>query len=572
MARIGVFIDGLQGSIPSPFRKKIADMVREQPQVVFCAEEEDLASREGLERMSRHLDREKVDRVLVLGGSPRRYETSFHRWGAPSPLNPYLFSIASIQEQGLRVGVDEQEALESVRKIIFKNIRVASALRPIEGEVLSLKPDVLVIGGGAVGISISRALATVGFHVTLIEKSDSLGGNALSLWGSFSGPEDVQAWLTDQLFELRQNPNITLLTRTELKSLRGHVGRFEATVQTRDGSEQSLHPSAIVVAIGCEAHHDPQGIYRHRRIIPLTTMEKLLAESPADGLRWDGKKVDTVTFILDLENEDIKINSITALKQGLRLQEVFQCQTVMLSRDVKVSADGMERLYRKVREQGAIFFKYDTPPRLSLVNGHIQIDLQDTARLQKGDPWQVSILSDLVVIGDSYKPSLQTEELSRLLKLHLGPRGFFMEDNPQGGRVRSNRRGIFLAGGCRFPQELPESLVEAGAAVQEVLTLLSKGTYAYDLAVAEVDPKKCAVCYTCPRLCPHSAITVETYADQNVYAVSDAEQAARWGAAKVDPAACYGCGICVAECPARAITLRHLIDDQIYAEMGVREA
>ena len=144
-----------------------------------------------------------------------------------------------------------------------------------------------------------------------------------------------------------------------------------------------------------------------------------------------------------------------------------------------------------------------------------------------------------------------------------------MEDNPQLLRVRSNRRGIFLAGGCRFPQDLSESLIEARAAAQEVIALLSKGVYTFDLSVAEVDPKKCAVCYTCPRLCPHSAITVEKYAERNIYTSSGQGDETKWGAAKVDPAACFGCGICVAECPAKAITLHHEPDDQIYVQMGL---
>src|SRR4030043_1361229 len=136
-----------------------------------------------------------------------------------------------------------------------------------------------------------------------------------------------------------------------------------------------------------------------------------------------------------------------------------------------------------------------------------------------------------------------------------------MEDNPQLLRVRSNRRGIFIAGACRCPQEVSGSLIEARAVAQEVMALLSKGTYTYDLAVAEVDPKKCAVCYTCPRLCPHSAITVERYAERNVYNTTGTAEQMNWGAAKVDPAACFGCGICVAECPAKAITLHHETDE-----------
>ena len=104
-----------------------------------------------------------------------------------------------------------------------------------------------------------------------------------------------------------------------------------------------------------------------------------------------------------------------------------------------------------------------------------------------------------------------------------------------------------------------------------MVALLSKGIYTYDLSVAEVDPKKCAVCYTCPRLCPHSAITVERYAEKNIYTTYGIGTELKWGAARVDPAACFGCGICVAECPAKAITLRHLTDEQIYAQMNLAQ-
>jgi len=298
-------------------------------------------------------------------------------------------------------------------------------------------------------------------------------------------------------------------------------------------------------------------------------MESLVSEGEGSSLLWEGKKSEIVTFLLDRVNEDIKVDSINAIKQAFVLQERFGCQVSILCKDVKVAADGMERLYRKAREKGVLFFKYEEPPRLSLVDGQIRVDVKDTSAIRKEEQWPVSILSDLVVVSEAFVPTSETENLAALLKLHLGNRGFLMEDNPQLLRVRSNRRGIFVAGACRFPQELSESLIEARAVAQEVIALLSKGIYTYDLAVAEVDPKKCAVCYTCARLCPHSAITVERYAEKNVYASSEVDEEIKWGAAKVDPVACYGCGICVAECPAKAITFHPLSDEQIYIQMGL---
>ena len=569
MPRIGIFIDALQGSIPGSFRQKIADYVEKLPEIVFCLEEENLVSSEALNRMAKRLEAGGVDRVVIIGGSPKRYETSFQKWGHPLPLNPYLFAVANVREQALWLMTGERTAFEKATEIISKTIRTVSASKPIETESLSLKPEVLILGGGITGISVAQELAKSGIHVFLLEKGDHLGGKVLELRKFYNRPLDVQKWMDEKALEVTNHPHITLLLQTELKRVEGHLGRFQAKVQGPDRKETLLSVSAIIVATGYMAKRETKGIYGHKRVITLSEMEKLLSDTIGSSLHWDGKRVDRVTYLLDEVNEDIKVDSINAVKQSLLLQEDFQCQAAILCKEVKVASDGMERLYRKAREKGVLFFKYEDPPKLSMVNGHLQVDMKDTAAIQKGEQWPVSILSDLMIVSEAFIPAPETETLSGLLKIHIGTRGFYMEDNPQLLRVRSNRRGIFVAGACRFPQEVSESLIEARAVAQEVMALLSKGTYTYDLAVAEVDPKKCAACYTCPRLCPHAAITIEKYGEKNVYITRGIGQDTQWGAAKVDPVACHGCGICVAECPAKAITLHHVTDAQIYAQMAL---
>ena len=441
--------------------------------------------------------------------------------------------------------------------------------QPVQTQTIPLKPEALILGGGIVGISIAESLAGAGIHVTLVEKGDHLGGKPLDLRTYYSHPEEVRKWIEGKISGIEAHPKVTLLPGAELKRVEGHFGRFLARVRRNDGTETDLSPSVMVVATGYAIERDQaKGPWGQKGVMGLPEMEKLLSETAEPPLVWRSK-VEGVTFLLDQANEDIKIDSINAIKQGLLLRERFGCQVTILCRDVKVSADGMERLYRKAREKGVLFFKYEEPPRISFKEGRIEIEVKDTAAIQKQDQWPVSILSDLLVVGEAFIPNPETERLSELLGLHLGKRGFFMEDNPQLLRVRSNRRGIFVAGGCRFPQEFSESLMEAGAVAQEVIGLLSKGIYTYELTVAEVDPKKCAVCYTCPRLCPHSAITVEKYAERNIYATPGKAEGTQWGAARVDPVACYGCGICVAECPAKAITLLHLRDEQVYGQMGL---
>jgi heterodisulfide reductase subunit A-like polyferredoxin len=571
MVRIGILMDALQGSIPSSFREKISDFVRRLPEIAFCLEEENLGSSDALNRIRKHLETAESDGIVIVGGSPRLYEASFQKLRPGLAINPYRCAVANIREQALWWTSDEGVALERAKVLISKAIRALLNAKPIEAQSLPLKPEVLILGGGMTGISIAEELAHSGIHVFLLEKGTRLGGRTLELHRFYNRLVDVQKWVDEKISGVKNNPRITLFTRSKLKHLEGHLGRFQARIQGPDRTETDLSVSAIVVATGYSATRDTNGIYGHRRVTILQEVEKLLSDTGTPPLLWDGKKVEVVTYLLDEVNQDMKVDSINAVKQALLLQGSFHCQVAILCKDVKVAADGMERLYRKARERGVLFFKYEEPPKLSMVNGHIQVRVKDTAAIKKTDQWPVSILSDLVVVSEAFVPTPETESLSGLLKIHLGTRGFLMEDNPQLLRVRSNRRGIFVAGACRFPQEVSESLIEARAAAEEVITFLLKGTYTYDLAVAEVDPKKCAVCYTCPRLCPHSAITVEKYGEKNVYAAPGTGGDIKWGAAKVDPAACYGCGICVAECPAKAITLQHLTDAQIYVQMNLPE-
>lgn len=419
---------------------------------------------------------------------------------------------------------------------------------------VALKPEVLIIGGGLVGITVARELAREGIHVYIAEKGETLGGGIRQLHFFYDRPTDVQKWIGEMIAAVESSGNITVHRGMQLARLEGHLGRFQARIRGRDGRETALTPSVIVVATGCVIH-TAEAVGGEGRVIGLSDMEQLLAGGGNAPVLWKGQPVRTVTYLLDRTNDDIKIHTVNAVKQAIMLQEKG-CQVAVAVRDLKVSVSGMEKLYRTAREKGVLFFKYDEPPLLSHCDGTISVDIPDLSILRKGERDTVSLHSDLVVVGETFAADPAAEELCRLLKLRPGTDGMLMDDNPQLQRVSSNRRGIFLAGACRFPQIVTESLSEAHAVVQEVKALLLKGEYTPLNPVAEVDPPKCAVCYTCVRLCPHAAITIEKYGERNVYAPPSVDpDAAPWGAARVDPAACYGCGVCIAECPARAITL-----------------
>ena len=113
-----------------------------------------------------------------------------------------------------------------------------------------LKPEALILGGGIVGISVARLLAGGGIHVTLLEKGDRLGGKALDLRTFYNRSEDVRKWIDEKISEIEKTPNATILTKAELRRVDGHLGRFEARIQTGNGTEAIASPSVIVVATG----------------------------------------------------------------------------------------------------------------------------------------------------------------------------------------------------------------------------------------------------------------------------------------------------------------------------------
>ena len=433
--------------------------------------------------------------------------------------------------------------------------RTVYGAKSITRRPVPLTPEVLILGGGLVGIAIARELARGGMQVVIAERGESLGGNARELRFFYDLHRDPRTWLDEMVAEVEKAENVTVYRGAHLKRLDGQLGRFRAVIATGEGKETVCSPSAVVVATGCVARPSDAGSGAER-VIGLARMEEHLRAGSSDGtFNWQGKPVETVTYLLDRSDDDLKIQTVTAIKQALILQE-RGCQVAVVARDLKVSATGMERLYRRAREKGVLFFKYDKPPVLTASDNTLTVEVEDTTQLSMTERGTVTLPSDLIVAGETLAADPETGELCRMLGLRPGSDGRLMDDNPQLQRVLTNRRGVFLAGACRFPQIVPESLSEARAVVQEVEALLRGGAYTPENPVAEVDPRKCAVCLSCVRLCPHAAIGVERSGEGNVYAPPDGESGdTLWGAARIEPAACFGCGICVAECPAKAITL-----------------
>ncbi len=158
---------------------------------------------------------------------------------------------------------------------------------------------------------------------------------------------------------------------------------------------------------------------------------------------------------------------------------------------------------------------------------------------------------DMVVLSVGLEPQADTEEVRRLFNISCSDDGWFLERHPKLAPVSTFTDGVFLAGACQGPKDIPDSVAQAGAAAAEAMALIDRGYVELDPNTAYVQEDFCSGCKTCVNICPFNAISFD--GDKNV--------------AVVNGALCKGCGTCVAACPSGSLQQNLFTDEQILNEI-----
>jgi len=90
--------------------------------------------------------------------------------------------------------------------------------------------SVLVIGGGIAGIQASLDLTELGFKVYLIEKEPSIGGRMAQFDKLFPANDCSLCVLAPKMVAVYRNPDIELLTLSEVQGVTGEVGDFKVKI------------------------------------------------------------------------------------------------------------------------------------------------------------------------------------------------------------------------------------------------------------------------------------------------------------------------------------------------------
>ncbi|MBE7086844.1 MAG: CoB--CoM heterodisulfide reductase iron-sulfur subunit A family protein, partial [Clostridiales bacterium] len=170
--------------------------------------------------------------------------------------------------------------------------------------------------------------------------------------------------------------------------------------------------------------------------------------------------------------------------------------------------------------------------------------------------------SDLVVLATAIEPEPAVRKVATMLAASIDTNNFLTEAHPKLRPVESPTAGVFLAGVCQGPRDIPETVAMASACAAKVIGLLVKDSLKTNPCIAQSNENMCNGCSQCANVCAYGAIS---YIDKEFRLPGGKSEVRR--VAYVNPAVCQGCGACTVTCPSGAMDLKGFSSKQIMSEV-----
>ncbi|MFC1580496.1 NAD(P)-binding protein [Thermodesulfobacteriota bacterium] len=224
--------------------------------------------------------------------------------------------------------------------------------------------------------------------------------------------------------------------------------------------------------------------------------------------------------------------------------------------DMRCFGKGYEEFYRRCQEEGIIFFRgkpseitdQATDPK---EEGKLIILGEDTLMNRN---YRLPV--DMVILCAAMEARKDTSEVAKILGINQGGDGFFSESHPKLAPLHSAASGIFLAGACQGPKDIPDTVAQASGAAGQALALAIRGKVELPVSTAWIDSDLCQGCLTCIKQCGPMAIEFNHWQ----------------GVSVVNQAQCQGCGVCASVCPHGAAHIWQFRENMIYTEFdGILE-
>ncbi|MCX7880013.1 MAG: CoB--CoM heterodisulfide reductase iron-sulfur subunit A family protein [Ignavibacteria bacterium] len=647
--RIGFYICHCGTNIASTVDvQKVVEFASKLPKVVVSRDYKYMCSDPGQELIQKDIKELGLNRIVVAACSPFLHEKTFRNASSQAGLNQFYFQMVNTREQNSWVHLDPyastEKAIDLVRAAIYRVVYH----KPLEQKRVPIHPDVLVVGGGIAGIHAALTLANAGKKVYLVEREPSIGGHMAMFDKTFPTLDCAACILTPKMTAVKNHPNITLWTYSEVIGVDGYVGNFkvkvrrkpryinedlcigcldcieacvykegrfydefnlglskrkpvyipfpqavpllvvidpETCIQFKSGKckqtcvevcepnaidftqkerIEEIEVGTIIIATGFQTF-DPKkipyyGYGTYPNVYTALEVERLInASGPTQGqiVLRDGTRPKSIAIIHCVGSRDKNTNQwcsrvccLYSIKLAHLLKERTEAEIYNFYIDIRTPGKMMDEFFIRMKEEGIKFIRGRVadiyPDTSNGCCGKLVVKAEDTL---VGEIIKVPV--DMVVLSIGLEPRADAQEIRRMFNITCSTEGFYIERHPKLAPVNTFTDGIFLAGCCQGPKDIPDTVAQAGAAAAEALTLIDTGYIEIEPNTAFVLEDDCSGCKSCIPLCPYTAISF----------LEDKKKAF------INEVLCKGCGTCVAACPSGSIVQNLFEDEEIFSEI-----
>ena len=565
--RIGVYVCNCGTNIAKVVdAEAVASYASKLPNVALAKTYKYMCSNPGQEMIAQDIKENNLDRVVVAACSPNMHERTFRHALKMAGLNQYLLEMANIREQCSWVHTDRTEATKKAMSLVHGAVLRVEKHEALESIDADMCPNVLVIGGGIAGMTAALELADAGNKVHLVEKNGTLGGNVgrVDLTAPyFYSAEDL---LTDRITRTNGHENIKVYLDSKVKDLTGYVGNFTATISNgapeKDKRLKEVEIGNVAICTGYKEFDASRvthfGYGKHPNVITSFELEQMLKAGKVETKEGKIPKYVAIIHCVGSRNKEFhtycsRVCCMTALKYAHEIKsanpETYVSDVYI---DMHAFGKGHEDFYKQSSQAKTLFLMYDKENRPVIHKAGPKDDCEMLIEVhEKLSGEHIEIPADLVVLMVGMEARDDAKEVAHLANISMDKEGWFIESHPKLEPVATTTDGIFIAGTCVAPKDIPDTVAQARAAAARILARIAKGKIEVDAIYSEVNEDLCSGCRFCNDLCPFNAIEyVENEKHSNVIS-----------------ALCKACGVCVAACPSSAIKGRHFTDEQVLAQI-----